>query len=525
MTFFRSVSSRVHFGQLERSVDSSILHGATDIFGEHEKVSKHLSDKPQSSYTADADQDSGILPSVIPIGAPWQQIHLLARKQKKVYIELFELTPVKLTFSFTSTPWLNRNEGGSDPSTSFNNSTAIQRGLMALIDVEGVPVHLGEIMVENLMASWQSIQDILVRHYSRQLLHELYKVFGSAGVIGNPMGFARNVGFGLKDFMSASRKGKLQSPVELLNGIAQGSKNLIGSTVYAVSSATSHFSKTAYKGLVAFTYDDQAASKMDERERQLGLHGEGVLNGFLEGLTGLLQSPIRGAERHGLPGVISGIAMGTAGLVARPMASILEATGRTAQSIRNRSNPHESNRLRVRFSRPVARDRPLFPYSWEEAIGVSFILQADGGRLKDETYVMCKTLREPGKFLVLSEKLLLLVSSPYLVALGSPQFVGVPPDPQWAIETEMNLKSIVHLDRAQEVVNIVGSNGETSPRDKRGRARDIAMSSAFTPLFHFSVELPNVEDAEGTLQFLTALIEKGKARRWDKNILHRSNIS
>lgn len=101
----------------------------------------------------------------------------------------------------------------------------------------------------------------------------------------------------------------LQSPVELLNGIAQGSKTLIGSTVYAVSSATSHFSKTAYKvfmlmtsliieeyvflrsllrrnstiqGLVAFTYDEQAASKMEERERQLGLHGEGVLNGFLE---------------------------------------------------------------------------------------------------------------------------------------------------------------------------------------------------------------------------------------------------
>ncbi|VAI88392.1 unnamed protein product [Triticum turgidum subsp. durum] len=523
--FFRSISSRVHFGLLEKSVDSSILCGATDIFGEYAKISKNLSDKPQSSYTVDTDQDNGLLPSVIPIGAPWQQIHLLARKQKKVYIELFELTPVKLTFSFTSTPWLNRNEGVSDPSTSFNNSTAIQRGLMALIDVEGVPVHLGEIMVENLMASWQSIQDILVRHYSRQLLHELYKVFGSAGVIGNPMGFARNVGFGLKDFMSASRKGKLQSPVELLNGIAQGSKNLIGSTVYAVSSATSHFSKTAYKGLVAFTYDEQTASKLDERDRQLGLHGEGVLNGFLEGLTGLLQSPIRGAEKHGLPGVISGIAMGTAGLVARPMASILEATGKTAQSIRNRSNPHESNRLRVRFSRPVARDRPLFPYSWEEAVGVSLLLRADGGRLKDETFVVCKTLREPGKFLVLSEKLLLLVSSRYLVDLGSPQFAGVPPDPQWAIETEMNLKSIVHLDRAQEVVNIVGSNGETSPRDKRGRSRDIALSSAFIPLFHFSVELPSIEDAEGTLQFLMALIEKGKARRWDKNILHRSNIS
>lgn len=36
------------------------------------------------------------------------------------------------------------------------------------------------------------------------------------------------------------------------------------------------------QGLVAFTYDEQASSKMEERERQLGLHGEGVLNGFLE---------------------------------------------------------------------------------------------------------------------------------------------------------------------------------------------------------------------------------------------------
>lgn len=217
--------------------------------------------------------------------------------------------------------------------------------------------------------------------------------------------------------------------------------------------------------------------------------------------------------------------MGTAGLVARPMASILEATGRTAQSIRNRSNPHESNRLRVRFPRPVARDRPLFPYSWEEAIGMSLLAQAEGGRLKEETFVMCKTLKESGKFLVLTEKLLLLVSSPYLVDLGSPQFVGVPPDPQWSIDTEMHLKSVVHLDRSLEVVNIVGSNGETSPRNKRGGARSRVMSSAFVPLFHLSIELPNVEDAEGTLQVLEAIIEKGRARRWDKNILHRSNIS
>ena len=47
---------------------------------------------------------------------------------------------------------------------------------MALIDVEGVPVHLRQLTLEHLMASKESIQEILTRHYTRQLLHEIYKV-------------------------------------------------------------------------------------------------------------------------------------------------------------------------------------------------------------------------------------------------------------------------------------------------------------------------------------------------------------
>lgn len=37
------------------------------------------------------------LPFVVPIGAPWQRISLLARHQKKIYIEAFELAPVRFT--------------------------------------------------------------------------------------------------------------------------------------------------------------------------------------------------------------------------------------------------------------------------------------------------------------------------------------------------------------------------------------------------------------------------------------------
>lgn len=42
------------------------------------------------------------------------------------------------------------------------------------------------------------------------LLLLMNQVFGSAGVIGNPMGFARRVGHGVKDFLSVPAKGVLQ---------------------------------------------------------------------------------------------------------------------------------------------------------------------------------------------------------------------------------------------------------------------------------------------------------------------------
>jgi len=118
---------------------------------------------------------------------------------------------------------------------------------MALADVEGARIHLKQLTIAHQITSWESFQEILVGHYTRQILHEIYKVrtgkmsflhlvfsfpralilfpiflldvflqctitcfslfitqvFGSAGVIGNPMGFARNVAFGIKDFLSA----------------------------------------------------------------------------------------------------------------------------------------------------------------------------------------------------------------------------------------------------------------------------------------------------------------------------------
>lgn len=42
-------------------------------------------------------QRSLSLPCVFPIGAPWQKIDLLGRRQRKFFVEMFDLGPIKLT--------------------------------------------------------------------------------------------------------------------------------------------------------------------------------------------------------------------------------------------------------------------------------------------------------------------------------------------------------------------------------------------------------------------------------------------
>ncbi|KAI7755248.1 hypothetical protein M8C21_009966 [Ambrosia artemisiifolia] len=59
-----------------------------------------------------------------------------------------------------------------------------------------------------------------------------------------------------------------------------------------------------FEGIVAFTMDYPTTSEMERQQKGMSSHGKGMKNDIFEGLTSLLQSPIRGADKHGLPGVL-----------------------------------------------------------------------------------------------------------------------------------------------------------------------------------------------------------------------------
>ncbi|KAL7090722.1 hypothetical protein ACP275_12G059000 [Erythranthe tilingii] len=485
---------------------------------------------PDSDFTDftllnDDQKRSFLLPQMVPIGAPWQQIELATRKQNKIYVESLDMGTIKLTLSFSSSPWILRN------GVLTSGESLIHRGLMALADVEGAKINFKQLLLSHQIASWESIQEILVSHYTRQFLHEMYKVFGSAGLIGNPVGFARSLGLGIKDFFSLPMWSVFQSPAGLMTGMAQGTMSLLSNTVYAVSDATSQFSKAAHKGIVAFTFDDQTAIMVDRQQKGMPSHSKGVINEFLEGLTGVLQSPIKGAEKHGLPGVLSGIAVGVTGLVAKPAASILEVTGKTAQSIRNRSRIHQMGYrcLRVRLPRPLSAESPLKPYSWEEAIG-TFVLAETDMKLREETLIMCKALKQCGQYVLITRRLIVIVGCSSLVELGKPNFEGVPSDPKWVIESEIGMDGVILADNDGEVVHIVGSGSDTSFRqnlqgnEAKGKLRH--NFQAPLPLLQTNLEFNSSEEADEFLRVLRCMIELGKEQGWGSlYILHQSKVS
>ncbi|KAK6160539.1 hypothetical protein DH2020_003920 [Rehmannia glutinosa] len=534
--FCKSASSRLQ-SRVFQHVDSTqnLLFSDSDFSGETSRIAQYSArlDEKHPSATGNAllseDYKRCLLPHMVPIGAPWQQIHLAARKEKKIYVELFDMGPIKLTLSFSSSPWILRNGVLTSGESLIHVSGELlrKRGLMALADVEGAKIHFKQLVLSHQIASWESIEEILVTHYTRQFLHEMYKVFGSAGVIGNPVGFARSLGIGIKDFFSLPIWSVFQSPAGLVTGMAQGTTSLLSNTVYAISDATSQFSKAAHKGIVAFTFDDQTTTMIERQQKGMSSHSKGVINEFLEGLTGVLQSPIKGAEKHGLPGVLSGIAVGVTGLVARPAASILEVTGKTAQSIRNRSRIHQMGYrcFRVRLPRPLSAESPLKPYSWEEAVGIYVLTQTDDMKLRDETLVMCKALKQSGQYVLITGRLVLVVSCSRLKDFGKPSFEGVPADPKWVIESEIGMESVILADNDGEVVHIVGSGSDASFRRNEAKEKTWNNFPTPLPLVQTNLEFTCSEEAEELLRVLRCMMERGKEQGWGSlYILHQSNI-
>lgn len=132
-----------------------------------------------------------------------------------------------------------------------------------------------------------------------------------------------------------------------------------------------------------------------------------LVRGVLEGVTGVVRAPMRGAERHGVEGFAKGIGKGLLGLLVKPMIGISDAATDVMlgvkSSVKMKGGAQRYQQLRPR--RPMyGRDNVLRPYDLADAAASALMMRT---RLAGEKYLSHCDLED--RVALLSAKRLILL--------------------------------------------------------------------------------------------------------------------
>ncbi len=91
---------------------------------------------------------------------------------------------------------------------------------VVITNIEDAPIVLDGIILNDCTDTMQGINNKLIAHYKNSVLKQLYKIFGSLNIIGNPVSLFRNISTGFKDLKEKPAEGFVEGPLEFGKGLA-----------------------------------------------------------------------------------------------------------------------------------------------------------------------------------------------------------------------------------------------------------------------------------------------------------------
>ena len=120
-----------------------------------------------------------------------------------------------------------------------------------------------------------------------------------------------------------------------MDGVARGTGSLARHTVGGIADSASLLTETFSKNMAVLTLDRTYAQKRDRFKTLPGTSTTFVagvesgviklISGIVEGVTGVVKAPIRGAEKRGVEGFAKGIGKGLLGLLVKPVIGLSDA--------------------------------------------------------------------------------------------------------------------------------------------------------------------------------------------------------
>uniref|UniRef100_A0A663MLB0 Vacuolar protein sorting 13 homolog C n=1 Tax=Athene cunicularia TaxID=194338 RepID=A0A663MLB0_ATHCN len=292
------------------------------------------------------------------------------------FFEHFHISPIKLHLSLSLASGGEASDKGEEMIAIHSLNLLLKSIGATLTDVDDLIFKLAFFEIKYQFYKRDQLMKRVVRHYSEQLLKQMYVLVLGLDVLGNPFGLIRGLSEGVEAFFYEPFQGAVQGPEEFAEGFVIGVKSLLGHTVGGAAGVVSRITGSVGKGLAAITMDKEFQQKRrEEMGRQpkdfgdsLAKGGKGLLRGVVGGVTGIITKPVEGAKKEGAAGFFKGIGKGLVGAVARPTGGIVDMASSTFQGIQRvaESTEEVSNLRPPRF---IHEDGIIRPYDRVEAEG------------------------------------------------------------------------------------------------------------------------------------------------------------
>ena len=285
-----------------------------------------------------------------------------------VHCDLLELHPICVNFTFATVQAFD-DTVVDDATKAFKAFAGILG--VTLANIDNTPIKLNALLMKNVFSTQKQLMASISTFYTRQIALELYKILGTADLIGNPIGLATNLATGVWDFFYMPGQAVAKNPMEIGEGLRKGTSSLLSNTMYGSFNTVSKVTGTFGKGMAALSMDDDYLAKRKQSKRRARMqsehlgHGmvagvEGVGKGVVQGISGLITSPMMEVQQHGGSALLRGVGKGLVGAVVKPTVGIADFAEGLSTGMRNTSEVFEYGEKPVK-PQHLQRFRPPRP--------------------------------------------------------------------------------------------------------------------------------------------------------------------
>ena len=223
-------------------------------------------------------------------------------------------------------------------------------GIIATVfpSVSDAPIRLHGKAIDHVFESPEEIFSSVKNFYVNETLKQVYKIIGSLDFVGNPTILFSSFVSGVRDLVVAPTTAFLNSPTNVNQvgiGVAKGALSLFSHSASGIFGFAAKMSATAGQAAAILSLDKEfsqwhrerivsEATNLNRVWKRRGVQSASemltrpvgdILRGVILGASGLFVSPYKGFRERGSCGLVQGVAIGTAGVVAKPLVGVLDA--------------------------------------------------------------------------------------------------------------------------------------------------------------------------------------------------------